>query len=336
MIAARRIYVCCPGNAVSGGPEVLHQLVAALSAHGKEAYIAYQPSGRRWQTPQEYLRYQCPVAERVVDEDDSAVVVPEICTAMLKSIRAAQRVIWWLSVDNYSGNFDNRTLLKTWLTRRVSTGIDRSRPCTHLFQSEYARSFVKKRLGADGWFLSDYLADEYLRCNPTPVGRDDTILFNPKKGYGFTRKIIALCPALRFVPLINMSRVQLRTALETSKVYMDFGPHPGKDRLPREASLCGCVIVVGRRGSASNASDVPLEARYKYAVKDAYIPAIAATLDDILRNHPDHFAAQAQYRSLLRKERESFEQDLRAVFNLSPAMAASSPQSSDTSGARAS
>lgn len=325
MISARRIYVCCPGSAVSGGPELLHQLVAALVAHGKEAYITYHPFDRQWQTPKEYHRYKCPVAEHIVDEDDSAFVVPEIFTSLLKTIKTAQRIIWWLSVDYYSGNFDNRSLLKIWLKRLLTTGIDRSRPCVHLFQSEYARRFVQERLKAEGWFLSDYLADEYVHTDPRPDGRSDTILFNPKKGHWFTRKIIAQNPTLRFVPLIDMSRAQIKTALETSKVYIDFGHHPGKDRLPREAALCGCVVVVGRRGSASNSKDVPLDTRYKFPVKDSHVPAIAATLTDILRHHPEHFDAQARYRSILRKERELFEQDLRTVFNLTPATGGLSP-----------
>ena len=37
---------------------------------------------------------------------------------------------------------------------------------------------------------------------------------------------------------------------------VDLGHHPGKDRLPREAALAGCVTVVGRAGAAVFADEV--------------------------------------------------------------------------------
>jgi len=35
------------------------------------------------------------------------------------------------------------------------------------------------------------------------------------------------------------------------QVYIDFGHHPGQDRLPREAVQCGCVVITGKRGSGN-------------------------------------------------------------------------------------
>ena len=37
------IYVLCPGNVVTGGPELLHQLVDTLNCNGKNASIVYYP-----------------------------------------------------------------------------------------------------------------------------------------------------------------------------------------------------------------------------------------------------------------------------------------------------
>lgn len=315
-IAARRIYVCCPGDTVTGGPELLHQLVAVLSRLGLEAFITYFPVSRHWRTPSEYLRYECPIAHDVADTDESAIIVPEVYTSVLKKIRAAQRVIWWLSVDNYRGNFDNLGNVKVWLKRLVMRDIDRSRPCIHLFQSQYARDFVWRWLGADGWPLSDYLADEYFTTCPQLNGRSDTILFNPKKGYWFTRQLIRHCSDLSFVPLINMTRAQVKSSLERSKIYVDFGPHPGKDRLPREAAMCGCVVVVGQRGSARNASDVPLAQSYKFPVRPSTLPVVADALRAITHDYATHLAAQAQYRLGVLKGRDVFDQELRAVFSM--------------------
>jgi hypothetical protein len=45
MIEAEKIYVCCPGNITSGGPELLHQLVRALRDIGRAAYTFRYASG---------------------------------------------------------------------------------------------------------------------------------------------------------------------------------------------------------------------------------------------------------------------------------------------------
>ena len=46
--------------------------------------------------------------------------------------------------------------------------------------------------------------------------------------------------------------------------YIDFGPHPGMDRLPREAALAGCVVVTNREGAANFDEDTPLPSQFKF------------------------------------------------------------------------
>ena len=58
------------------------------------------------------------------------------------------------------------------------------------------------------------------------------------------------------VPIQHMASSQ--QLLARARVYIDFGHHPGQDRLPREAAQCGCVVVTGMRGSAGLFADVPL------------------------------------------------------------------------------
>ena len=44
-----------------------------------------------------------------------------------------------------------------------------------------------------------------------------------------------------FVPLINLNNDEIINTLSKSKIYIDIGSHPGKDRLPREAALLEIV-----------------------------------------------------------------------------------------------
>ena len=46
--------------------------------------------------------------------------------------------------------------------------------------------------------------------------------------------------------------------------YIDFGPHPGMDRLPREAALAGCIVLTIGEGAANFDKDVPLPPQFKF------------------------------------------------------------------------
>ncbi len=65
-------------------------------------------------------------------------------------------------------------------------------------------------------------------------------------------------PGWTFVPLENMSKQEVRALMQQSRYYIDFGHHPGKDRLPREAAASGCVVLTLRAGAAQFFDDVPL------------------------------------------------------------------------------
>ncbi|KAL3809235.1 hypothetical protein ACHAXA_005283 [Cyclostephanos tholiformis] len=63
--------------------------------------------------------------------------------------------------------------------------------------------------------------------------------------------------------------------------YIDFGPHPGMDRLPREAALAGCIVITNREGAAAHDEDVPLPQEFKFRTFD--VEALHALLGDICR-----------------------------------------------------
>ena len=116
----------------------------------------------------------------------------------------------------------------------------------HLFQSAYAREYVQQQFKVGGAMLSDYLAPEYFSA-PLAGTRRNAVAFNPRKGYRYTARLIQACPDIEFVRLEGMTRQQLRETLDSCCVYIDFGVHPGKDRIPREAAVRGAVVIVGRQ-----------------------------------------------------------------------------------------
>ena len=77
------------------------------------------------------------------------------------------------------------------------------------------------------------------------------LLYNPKKGLDKVLPIIEQTPWLKWIPLINLTEEDMIAYMHLAKVYVDFGNHPGKDRIPREAAICGCCVITNREGSAA-------------------------------------------------------------------------------------
>ena len=121
--------------------------------------------------------------------------------------------------------------------------------------------------------------------------------------------------ALTWIELANMSRAKVREALCEAKVYADFGNHPGRDRMPREAALCGACVLTGRRGSASYAEDVPLPSRYKL---DQQAPDFAhdlvRTIRSIFVTRSLHVLRQQGYRRFAASGRTIFMSEVRRAF----------------------
>jgi hypothetical protein len=310
-----RVYVLCPARLVTGGTELLHQLVGQLVAGGRDARIVYLPMQQGWQTPDAFIRYGCRVAESVPDEPNAAVIVPEVSTRELYRFKKAQHVVWWLSVDNYRGGTYRRDRFFHYVRRLVIPEIPNPKRTAHLFQSAYARDFVSSRFGCGGPMLTDYLADEYAQSSAHEP-RSDAVAFNPQKGWAFTRRFLAANPQIMAVPLANMSRSEVRRALESCKVYIDFGEHPGKDRMPREAAACGAVVIVGKRGAAVNDEDVPLPMAYKLPVRRSSLYRLNLLVQEVFSHFTEHQQAQQAYRDVIRRDKAMFRHQMREVFGL--------------------
>jgi len=65
----------------------------------------------------------------------------------------------------------------------------------------------------------------------------------------------------------RISPEEVTTLLHRAKIYIDFGPHPGMDRLPREAAIANCIVITNRSGAARYEEDVPIPSIYKVGPK---------------------------------------------------------------------
>lgn len=318
-----RFRILCPRNTLTGGPEALHQLGAAMVAAGHDAAIIYVPLRPENACPEKFHHYRVPVDPVLPDAEDVLVVVSETATDWVWRLRRARVLIWWLSVDFHFKRPEK------W-TKRAKLWLHELRPLNrpyafqphprvwHAWQSEYARRFLCTCGVTDALPVTDYVSPALTVPESELTGgeRCNQALFNPRKGWAFTQQLMQACKGtgIEFVPLDGYNETELRRLFGRSKLYIDFGEHPGRDRIPREAAASGCIVVVGRRGSAGNEVDVPLPELYKIdeSAADA-VSTVRQRLLMIAHNDGAHREAQSGYRAWIREQRAAFLAEVAAL-----------------------
>lgn len=309
------VFVVCPANSQSGGPELCHQLAHTLNcAEPGRAAIVYNPFELRHKTPPFYSRYNAPPAMIGDIPPGATVVLPETYGSVMDRFPDARIVFWWMSVNNFH------------VAAAGAAGAQmealRHRVALHLYQSEYARTFLHTANLGPAARLSDYLASDYIRAigGARPRLRRELIAFNPAKGLQRTGTIFqALAKGVREAPKVvaleGMTREQIRQVLAETKVYIDFGEHPGKDRMPREAAAMGCCVLTNRRGSAANDIDVPIPPDCKIDDrKPRFEMRAAGKIHKLLSDFHQQTPRFDEYRRIIASEPVLFEADADAVF----------------------
>lgn len=333
-----KVYVLCPANVITGGVELMHQLVDFLNNHQRLAYVVYFGESNLNVIPDAYKKYNIQVSDKAPDEESSCIVFPEGFLYMSQPYKKAQKIFWWMSVDNFyklSGynislkdifEWDKRRFFiesaRRVLKRKEYIGIEKisiadliNVNAINAYQSEYARLFLSNHRFTNLVPLSDYINQEYLTV-PTDNKKEKVVLYNPKKGFAFTKRIMDSAPEIKWTPLVNLTREQMREKLTHSMVYVDFGNHPGKDRIPREAAMSGCCIITGKRGAAGNPVDVMIPSHYKYDDNQANISAIVKCIRDIFGDYGKCFEQQKEYREKIKNEKSVFESEIASLFGL--------------------
>ena len=338
-----KIYVACPSGYKSGGPELLHQLCFNLKRHlGIESEMLYFPKKLNPVHP-EYASYNLPYTFQAEDDQKNILIVSEVAEALslLPKYKNIRKGIWFMSVDFYYFSKVRKT--HTFFLSRMLNWILKQfnkLPLFDVFSSQNLNKLIKKYdyhrdkllLLADfymsntyraiKWFndlkpmyyLSEYLHPEFLQTKVDLSQKENIVVYNPQKGISFTRKIISLARSIKFIPIFNMTRSEVIKTLKKAKVYIDFGNHPGKDRLPREAAILGCCVITGKRGSAAFFEDVPIPEGYKFEDKEENIPKIIAKIKDCFENFEERYKDFEYYRKIIKEEPQRFVEDLKKIF----------------------
>ncbi|WP_084582016.1 hypothetical protein [Sphingomonas azotifigens] len=325
-----KVFLVAPTGIVTGGTELSQQLGHSLRRHGVDARMLYTPFDQPAATPEAFIRYDVPVASLDDMTPGDIVVLPEAFPRLLPMFKGMRIYFWWMSVDNFFMVEFSRLarMFPRWLYARGTMARLRQGVDVHLYQSDYARQFLEANKLGRAESLTDYLAQEYLDGIETAANataRENLLVYNPKKGAERTALILAELERrgrtdIKPAPLQNMNRDQVKDLLTRAKLYIDFGGHPGKDRIPREAAAKGACILTNKRGSAANARDVAIDEYYKVDdTRDGFAVEAVDRIIAIMDDFGSHAPRFDRYRASIAAEPARFEDEVRAVFGIQAA-----------------
>ena len=318
-----RIVVLVPGNSSTGGVELLYQFVDIANSVGVSAYVCHYPFSDQVNIPEVYSRYNCKTLSRSEVQHSDIIVLPEIYTYLSDEFSENVTYLWWLSVDNYNVSntfrFQVANRFLPWRFKSIGSPSFLDSFEGHLCQSQYSVDHLLQHGIKCDFFVGDYINQVFVRdiFSSCDDNRKDLVVFNPAKGIEQTSKIMSLSK-FKFCPIKDMTRTQIIDLLKSAKLYIDFGNHPGKDRIPREAAAMGCIVITNRRGSALNDLDIPIPSTLKIDdTTPGFAECAAERIEDVISNYSSYHARLDSYRKVIANEKSDFS---RAVHNFARAL----------------
>lgn len=303
----------------TGGPEALHQLCGAINSNGMNAFMYYYQNEQSIEKNimpdsiiPKYFNYNVKPLPQItiddLDKDNAIIIIPEVFDRNIFPNNFRANLIYWFL--GCQGDYSDPSLLKYYLGCQSQCALD----LLHNIPS-----IPKDKIFA----LSDYTREQFIHSEHEleNTHRENIILYNPKKGFEHIEKIITTMPVdYSFIPIENMSTEQMIELGLKAKIYLDFGKHPGKDRIPREMASLGCVVITGNENTAGNDIDVPLSNNYKFTlntVTNQYnYEAICLRIFASMINYNNSFYEQLQYRNIIRKEKQVFYEEVKKMINI--------------------
>lgn len=298
-ICDSKIYIFCPANSVSGGPEALHQLQFYMRECGIESYLVYYFSSVK-KCPPRYEIYEPNIIDytEVEDNEKNLLIVPETATSFMRFYNHIRTCVWWLGVHAYfwmrTGKNFIKDCIKSGLNLFVKKKYVYSYPVNlkkanyHMCGSRYAFDFLKSfKYNYNPAMLVEPISKQFYnvesRCEMSSQSRDDIILYNPARPSQIMDKLL-MRNDLQFKPLKGYTLDELVDIYRQAKLYIDFGEFPGPERIPKESVYNGTCLLVGRRNASENDFDIPIPEEYKI-VKYNDEETVVAKIKYILNNY---------------------------------------------------
>lgn len=347
-----RVLIVCPIGVKTGGPQALHQLCHELNTLGVDSFLV-PATPRKVHAEPSFAFYNAPIFEDNVFEPDDFLIVPEtllVLSPEFKAFDSRRTFIWWLSVDNcplpWANNYEVRRnkvnsewkipahSTRTWfnvffevlfaikfglLASSAKSKHHRINPhkVHNLCQSEYAMNTLRNRGFKGLSYLSDYVEVELGVGSPYGAQMNSRIrvAYNFAKSKEQVEVLSAIDKSIDFVPLTGLLAKEVAEELKRADLFLDLGHFPGKDRLPREAILLGCPVLLARRGAARQDKDFPLDRDF---LVDLELDTPSNALSKIYRIASDKKAAldrQKPFESNVLNQKETFSKETKSLIH---------------------
>ena len=343
----KNFYVICPADLITGGPDALHQMVYYLNKIGYNAQIAYcNAKAEVVQIPAPYKIYVNSYVSlsEIEDLENTIIICPEMFVRLTKRFKLAHIYVWWLSVDNnlkrrslinkicYLSLLPFRFLLHTKQYLKNGKKIIASRlldkpynfkkereNVDHLCASYYAYDYVSKRSSKNVNLCIEPISLSFLNGFVEWSGdsqREDIVLYNPKKSGKQIELLAKYDNTINFVPLKGYDQKGLLNMYKKAKLFVDFGPFPGAERMPKEAVLFGCTIITGKRGASAFYNDVPIPNEYKFDSVEDQKDLICHKIKYCLSNYSAIIADFDAYKNTVLNLESNFIQSIQNIFGI--------------------
>lgn len=347
-----KYYIICPAKTSTGGPKHLHQLGAELRNLNKKIFMVYYPACKEDPVHQNYKHYNLPFVNQIEDKEKNILIVPEVndSISLSKNYKYIQKVLFWMSLDfffitNYRNlpkyikslikapfnliyNFNEftknrfgnitfaRYLKNIYLNIPFINIVKKKEFKLNLSQSYYQYSILKSK-NVYSEFLNDFINTEFFKASKriSLADKENFICYNPSKSSNFMDRFIKMNSDLNFIPLQNYSMKEIIEILSKSKIYMDFGFHPGVDGLPRESAILKNCVITNKEGSAFYSKAVPIDSRYKFEEKKKNLVKIRNLINYIFNNYDKEIENFNLYVDQLKNEESNFKIQVKKIFN---------------------
>ena len=323
-----KIYVLCPGNNRSSTADICHELCAALIKAGIKTFMVYLPANDNFNpanpVDEIYKKYNIPYDNGVEDSEKNILIAPEIAVNFLYFTRKTRRIIFWLNVHNFlrdiavktADHFEeilNRPMPKFFSFNPYDSDIE------HWAQSEYARQFLKINGVADEkiFTVTDFINQKFFDAPPVKnSAKKNLIAYRQIKGSDFTDIVQALTAAYEWQPVESFTPENIQKLFGAAKVYVDFGDHPAKGKLVREAAILNCVVVTSLHGAAANDIDINISDEFKFeeTIEDA--KKAAKKIQAAMKNFNVELSRQNNFREKILREKELFVEQVKAALEI--------------------
>ena len=185
----------------------------------------------------------------------------------------------------------------------------------NLSQCEYITTTLKSKKIKSEYF-SGYLKDDFIKNEKKTLikKKKNIVCYNKRKSLPFMDLIIKKNPSIRFIPLEGFSTKEVIEILKLSKLYIDFGYHPGQDHLPREAAVLKNCIITNREGSAGLFNDVPINNEFKFTEINSNFINLRYKIDIIFNNFPKELKKFSFYNRYLFNQKKVFSKQISKIF----------------------